>query len=274
MSGIIWLASYPKSGNTWLRAFLANAIAGGEEPVPFAEFRRFTTNEASGHWFIKRLGGEIRPEHMRRVAALRGEVQRDIADTGKPFRLVKTHNYLGTAFSHMQINLEVTAGAVYVVRNPLDIAISFANHNSSTIDEAIEVMAKPGTSSMMRSDRVFEWTADWSTHVASWTQRRHDRLCVLRYEDMLDQPFECFSRVVEFLGMTADEARIRRAVEASSFERLSAMERETGFDEKPAGAEAFFRAGRKEQWREVLTAEQQRRIIARHRRQMERFGYA
>ena len=273
MSGIIWLASYPKSGNTWLRAFLANLIADQDVPVPFTDYGRFATNEASGYWFRDRIGGDLRPEHMRAVAAMRTDVQRDIARTGKPLRFVKTHSYLGPAFGHLQINMDVTAGAIYIVRNPLDVAISFAHHNATAIDQAIDVMAKPGTSSMMRPDRVFEWTSDWSSHVESWTGRPHEQLCVLRYEDMLDRPMESFSKVAAFLKMGVEPSQINRAIEASSFEQLQKMERETGFDEKASGADAFFRVGRKNQWSEVLSKEQQRRIIARHKAQMKRFDY-
>jgi hypothetical protein len=273
LGSIVWLASYPKSGNTWLRAFLANVIADQDQPVPLAEFGRYTDNEASGHWFIDRLGGEIRREHMAAVAAMRTEVQRDIAGSGQSCCLVKTHSYFGNAFGHPQINADVTAAAVYVVRNPLDVAISFAKHNGTNIDTAIGVMAKPGTSSSMRADRVFEWTSDWSSHVSSWTGNQHEHLCVLRYEDMLDQPLAAFSKVVEFLKIDAGEKRVRRAIEASSFEQLRKMEDEFGFAERPVSAKAFFREGRKDQWQDVLTEEQRRRIIARHRTQMERFGY-
>lgn len=273
MGAIVWLASYPKSGNTWLRAFLVNLIADRREPVPFSEYRRYATNEAAAIWFEKHLGGEVRPGQLREVAALRPRVQREIAATGRPLRLVKTHNNLGQVFGHPQINAEVTAAAIYLVRNPLDVVISFAHHNGATIDETIAVMARRDTRSRMRPDRVFEWSGDWSSHVESWTGQPREHLCILRYEDLLDRPQEEFARVAEFLQIDADEDRIRRAVETSSFDRLQRMESETGFDEKPAGVERFFRAGRKDQWREVLTADQRRRITTRHRTQMARFGY-
>ena len=274
MGAIVWLASYPKSGNTWLRAFLTNLIANRDTPVPFEDYANFTSNEASAHWFATRLKGRFDRSQMPAVAAMRGEVQREIAATGNPYLLVKTHSYQGDAFGHPQINADVTAAAIYVVRNPLDVAISFANHNASEIDQAISIMAKPGTSSSMANGTVFEWTSDWSTHVASWTAQPNEHLCVVRYEDMIDQPLETFSRIAQFLRIEADEMRIRRAIDASSFDRLQEMEREGGFAEKPDGADVFFRAGRKDQWREVLTTEQVRRISARHRTQMQRFGYA
>ncbi len=205
---------------------------------------------------------------------MRAQIQQDIARTGKPLRLVKTHSYPGPAFGHLQINMDVTAGAIYIMCNPLDVAISFASHCGEAVDQTIEVMAKPGTSSMMRTDRVFEWTADWSSHVESWTARPHEQLCVLRYEDMPDKPMETFSRVTAFLKINLEPGQIEHAIEASSFNRLRQLEQENGFEEKPSGAEAFFRSGRKDQWREVLGKKQTKSITDRHREQMERFGYA
>jgi hypothetical protein len=96
---------------------------------------------------------------------------------------------------------------------------------------------------------------------------------VVRYEDMLADPIAEFTKVVAHLKIDADPARIAKAVGFSSFETLRTMERETGFDEKPAAAGAFFRAGRKDQWRSALTEGQVRRVVARHRAQMARFGY-
>lgn len=273
MGMIVWLASYPKSGNTWLRAFLANIIADSDTPVPFSEYWRYATNEASGHWYEPRLGGTIKARHLHQVAQLRLAVQQDIADAKTNHSLVKTHSLFGSAFGHPQINVGVTAAAIYVVRNPLDVAISFAKHNNTPIDAAITSMAQQSTRSTMRTDRVFEWIGDWSGHVASWTSGENPNVLVIRYEDMLDDPRHAFHRVVSFLKMQTSREQFDRALEFSSFDRLQKMEQETGFEEKPDGADAFFRVGRMDQWREVLTKEQVARVVARHREQMQRFNY-
>lgn len=274
MSGIVWLASYPKSGNTWVRAFLINLIADRAEPVPFTEYPRFITSEASGHWYAKRLEGELSEERLLDVARVRAQVHKDIAASSKNPLLVKTHTALGQIRGYHQINTGVTLGAVYIVRNPLDVAISLAHHVGGTVDEAIETLGQVKTRSSMRRDRVFEWTSDWSSHVRSWTVEESPHLHVVRYEDMIDDPQATFTALARFLKIDAEDERIDRAVSFADFHRLQAMEAESGFVEKAANADAFFRVGRKDQWRDVMSTEQQRRITARHREQMERFGYA
>lgn len=273
MGSIVWLASYPKSGNTWLRAFLANLLADADAPVPFDDYWRYASNEPSGHWYAPHLGGTIGQDDLMRVVQLRPQVQRQIAASAADSVLVKTHSRLGAVFGTPQINMEVTAGAIYLVRNPLDVAVSFADHLGDTIDRAIEVMAKPAMRSAMRVDRVFEWTSDWSGHVESWTANADPALLALRYEDMLADPLGAFTQVVAHLKIEADAATIERAVRLSSFRALKAQEEDGGFAEKSAEGSAFFRVGRAGQWREALSEGQVRRIVARHRTQMERFGY-
>jgi hypothetical protein len=96
---------------------------------------------------------------------------------------------------------------------------------------------------------------------------------VLRYEDMLDKPRKSFKRVAEFLGLKPTSERLERAIKFSSFKMLKAQEQREGFKERSSKAAAFFREGRKDQWREKLTPAQIRRIIADHHEQMARFGY-
>ena len=120
---------------------------------------------------------------------------------------------------------------------------------------------------------VLEVHRSWSTHVRSWTQHPSQQLLVVRYEDLLHKPRKYFKQVANFLGLKPSPARLERAIRNSSFRALKNMEQKSGFKERPKEAEAFFREGRSEQWREILTPEQVRRIIADHHEQMERFGY-
>jgi hypothetical protein len=270
MSGIMWLASYPKSGNTWLRAFLINLLADGQDPVAFSDYWHYISSEASGHWYSKKLGRELRAGDMKLISKLRPSVQRDIARSKNGQVFTKTHNSVCKAFGSDQVNMSVSTGAIYILRNPMDVAISFANHAGVSVDDAITTMAQPGTCSVMRSDRAFEFTSDWSSHVKSWMEAPFDQRRVIRYEDMIDSPIEVLGGVAKFLN---EPEKIEKAVRFSSFQALKKLEEQTGFDEKPKMAEAFFRQGSKDQWRDILSKEQQARICARHKEQMQQFGY-
>jgi hypothetical protein len=95
----------------------------------------------------------------------------------------------------------------------------------------------------------------------------------MRYEDMLDRPFEVFGGLARHLRLNADEAQIAEAIERSSFERLRKQEAQKGFAERYVPDQTFFREGRAGQWRTGLTAAQVDRIVADHGEQMQRFGY-
>jgi hypothetical protein len=120
---------------------------------------------------------------------------------------------------------------------------------------------------------VYEALSTWSIHVKSWTQRSHGKLLVVRYEDLLADPYGEFGKIARKLGITTEEARIRRAVEHASFKTLQQMERETGFIERSDFSEKFFRSGRSGAWKDALTPEQAKRIERDHCEQMVRFGY-
>ena len=270
MNGIIWIASYPKSGNTWMRAFLANLIVGGPEPLPLSRITGFVIGEALAGWY---RGAGVDPADNPAVARVRSFVQERLAKASERPIFLKTHNYLGEAHGHPLVNMASTQGAIYIVRNPLDVALSAQHHFDKSVDETIDLMARDDNITVASDHLVFEKLTDWSTHVKSWTQFENPQLAVLRYEDLLDSPEDTFGRVAQFLGLPVGQQQLRIAIENASFDALKKQEDADGFSEKPEHADKFFRVGRSGQWRDVLTDKQVGRIIERHYEQMKRFGY-
>jgi hypothetical protein len=171
------------------------------------------------------------------------------------------------------VTFEVTAGAIYVVRNPLDVAISYAHHLGASIEDAIGYMAKARAQVPASNNHVHELLGSWSEHVESWTAKPNAALHVVRYEDMLMKPQTAFGGIVRFLGLQVPRERLERAIARSSFRVLQEQERRHGFKEKGEKADRFFREGKSGKWRKILTAEQVERVISAHSQQMQRFGY-
>jgi hypothetical protein len=272
MGNILWLASYPKSGNTWLRAFLANLVANSREPVPLGELPRYCDDEARPELFSAVAGRPSSELDLAEIAALRLRVHASIAARANGTRLVKTHNYAGSFDGHPLHNMSVTAGAVYVVRNPLDVSISMAHHFGISLDEAIERLANEQVATANDELFVTQFLSSWSLHVKSWADLAGERV-VLRYEDLLAQPAKQFTKAARLLGLGQDRARIARAVQNSDFRRLASMERKHGFVEARDSTTRFFRQGKMNQWRDVLSREQVGKVVATQREQMARFGY-
>ena len=277
-SGIVWIASYPKSGNTWARAFLHNLVKltmGERDEQDINEMARFSTWDIDLVSYAHHLG--FTPDnalHRDEIAATRHVVQQEVADAAEGMIFVKTHNGLVMDRGHSTINFSVTAGAVYIVRNPLDVAISFAHHAGRPVDQTIHYMSLENAETEGNDIAVYEVHGSWSQHVHSWTRTPNRALHIMRYEDMLAEPKETFAALARHLLIDFTPRQLRKAIEHSSFARLRAQERERGFRERPkVSDQSFFREGRAGQWKEVLTRAQVERIVQDHGEQMQRFRY-
>lgn len=273
MGNIVWLASYPKSGNTWIRAFLANLIANRSEPVPLDELSRYCDDEARPELFGEVAGRPSTELTAEEIIALRPRVHALIAASARGTRFVKSHNFAGTLDGHPLHNSDVTAGAIYVVRNPLDVAVSMTHHFGITLDEAIDRLGNEAVATANEAMFVTQFLGSWSLHVKGWADLESERILVLRYEDLLAKPGKHFAKVARLVGLGQDRARIERAVKHAGFGTLSSLEKKHGFVEASDKASRFFRAGRMNQWREAMSREQIQCIVDAHREQMARFGY-
>jgi hypothetical protein len=272
MGHIVWLASYPKSGNTWLRAFL-RALIDPDHRLDINRLGELFPYDVAAHYY-QRLDPRPCTAYTRaEILKMRPQVQRMIAES-HPRVLVKTHSALVTEGGHPAIDPEVTAGAVYLVRNPLDVAVSFSFHAGEGIDHAIDKMNMPRALAQSTETAVSEHMGSWSENVESWTRRSDGSVHVARYEDMIESPRKAFTGIASFLRLARERSRLEQALRQSSFRVLREQEKRGGFVEKPnTSAEPFFRSGKTGQWRRVLTRQQVDRLVNAHHRQMERFGY-
>jgi hypothetical protein len=275
MGNIVWLASYPKSGNTWLRAFIYNLIEDPPRPGRISDLPSWFEEESKPRWYEPHAEGKALADlSFDEALALRPLVHEDIAASrARGTIFVKTHNMFGQHNGQPLHNISVMAGAIYIVRNPLDVVLSVADHFGLSVDEAIEFMANENTGTPTNEENVAGYMGSWSTHVASWTAQAHPSIVVIRYEDMQDKALKAFGSVARLLGMDRERQKIRKAIQFSSFRVLKKQELAGGFVERSPNSQHFFRKGRKNQWAEDLSDEQIARIVERHREQMERFGY-
>jgi hypothetical protein len=271
---ILWLASYPRSGNTWLRAFLHNLFRNSSEPYDINRLRDLTLIDGEARWyrmFDPRPATELTKEE---VAALRPNVHKAMTDAHPDTVFVKTHNALVEDRGTAMITLEHTIGAIYVVRNPLDVALSYSHHYGLSLEDVVAAMNRPRNESIGNQENfVYELHCSWSEHVRSWTVMPNQALHVVRYEDMARAPLQTFSGVARFLGLQTTPARIAGAIERSSFAVLQQQELRHGFRERSKKSAQFFRAGEVGQGQRFLATGLIEELCAAHREAMIRFGY-
>jgi hypothetical protein len=273
MAGIIWLASYPKSGNTWVRAFLHNLFINTDKPARLDELAQFVRLDPDSLAYESLARRRVKDMSLEEIAALRPKVHQALTRISSDSMFVKTHNFLGEAGGVPLITMECTVGAVYVVRNPLDVVLSMTRHYGKAIDEMIDALNDPKFRTASPEHPIAAVHNSWSTHVRSWTQNPSTALHVLRYEDMAEKPIKTFAALAKFLSLKPPRERLKKAIRFSSFNVLSKQEEAQGFGERSPFSERFFAVGRAGQWRKSLTPAQVDKIVTAHHEQMERFGY-
>ena len=276
----VWLASYLKSGNTWTRLLLANFLADAEQAVDINRIDRALPGiyPCDRDWFDRAAGlpssdcadDEVEP---LRPAALRAHA----AETTGGRQFCRVHEALhDTAAGEPLFPADVSAGAVYLVRNPLDVAVSWAFHVGR--EDFSEIVRRMNDRRYVMGGgcepQLRQRLLDWSGHVESWRSAPFPVL-VVRYEDLLADTAGQLGRMTRFLGLDGaeDGRRLRRAAAAADFTRLQEQEARDGFIERDRRCRRFFRSGRSGDWRRHLSAAQARRVTRRHGAVMRTCGY-
>lgn len=279
MSGIVWLASYPKSGNTWLRLLLTNYLCDADEPADINS--SFVGAAASArHRFDEWAGVDAAVLPPDVVDRLRPEVYRCMARDADKMLFMKVHDRWTRVGSGVPMfPADVTLGVVYIIRNPLDLAASCAHHWGVPIADAVGTLcdgsAVATDVSRAAPDQLRQYFGSWSEHVSSWLDDSGLPLHVVRYEDLSADPCGAFDAVVKFCGLDYDEGKVAKAVRFASFGELRRQEAAAGFAERSSAAPgAFFRRGEAGSWHHELSASLAERLVAAHRATMDRFGYA
>lgn len=278
MSGYFWLASYPKSGNTWLRLALWSLERDGA-PVDFSAFLNFAPIAANRETFDAVLGIESSDLSPAEIASLRPRVYEAQAAMVTAPLFAKVHDaWTLTPAGEPLFPPSATLGAIYLVRDPRDVAVSYAHHAGLSVDHQIACMEDPDLVIAVQRhrarDQLPQRLLDWSSHVESWLEAPGRPPLLMRYEDMLADPVSALDRVTGYMGRPASRDVLERCAAATRFSALRAAEERDGFRERLAeSSNFFFRRGVSGGWRDTLTAEQAARIERAHGRVMARLGY-
>ncbi len=276
MNRLSWLASYPKSGNSWMRILLALYRDPGlaEQPLTAFDDADLATSAAV---FDELTGISSSDLDTAQLIGRRPAFHRLLAHEVPYGHVLKTHDCARLPDGRALFDAESSARAIYLVRNPLDVAVSYASHLAKPIDEVIEVLANPDARLDRRHDQagggLEQYPAGWSDHVRSWTEWDAFDVLVLRYEDLVADTEGTFTRALAFLGLEPDAGRIADATRRASFEVLRRKESESGFSIATQSGAPFFRSGRVGDWVSRLSRAQVDAIVERHRPLMARFGY-
>ncbi len=276
---IIWIASYPKSGNTYIRSFLSAYYFSKDgtfnfdllkniKQFPNTEF--FDTNikdldEASSNWAY---------------------AQKKIKDQNK-IKFLKTHSCLGAYKGKPFTTIDYSLGGIYIVRDPRNVISSVMNHFSLSVDEAYEFMTDihRGTKSKIENDySTYSYLSTWANHYKSWANSKNFRKIVIKYEDLETDKYETFRDIIVFTNTLlnnsdgVDKIKLERAIETTNFNVLKNKEKNEGFEEALYSEDSgekkiFFNKGFNNRWKKILRDDIRKKLEDIFENEMEDIGY-
>jgi hypothetical protein len=273
MRRIHWIASYPKSGNTWVRA-IVECIVHPERPLDINALGRTAPSFARlTQKYVERNGIGVPASAPGEVRRWWTPVQREICEAADDEIFLKTHNVAAKFDSGPFPDPASSAGAIYILRDPRDVALSYAHHYKYTLGLAVVALCTSSAFNIKQEQPgLTELLMSWGEHVQGWTSLKACPLLVLRYEDLLADPAAAVRQIGEFLDKPLFPDQAAAIAAATSFDQLQGQEKTHGFNES-VRRDGFFRAGTAGQWRDHADPSVFQPLLDKNARMMRKHGY-
>ena len=267
---IIWIASYPKSGNTWVRLFLTTYFLLSKRDITIPQFAK-PEDLMDLNIDFKNFG-----EIIKNWIPLQQKI-----NLNSKINFLKTHNALCKINNFKFTDKDNTLGAIYLVRDPRDIILSYANHLGQTHDQILEgMLLSSNCESFFFQKKKFKKTllGSWSDNINSWKSFKERKFVFIRYEDLINDPLKYFRKILNYLindcgvEIEFNEKILQESIDKNSFEKLRKNESLNGFKEASKHG-VFFRKGIAGDWKKNLDKKIIKQIEGKFYKEMKEFGY-
>ena len=275
---IIWLASYPKSGNTWVRFFLKSYLSSADKNLTLSP--GIDDNFYIRNFPNAKLCDEMKIDYLNFHNIVKNWIpMQDFINLNNKTNFLKTHNAMCTINNYPFTNSINTLGAIYIVRDPRDIVASYADHFRVNHKEMVENMFSSEHGEAPTKDGKSYYLSimgTWSDHYNSWKNYVGRKIIIIKYEDLISKTYITFSKIVKYLNdinqITFDEKKIKFSIKQTNFQNLRKLEEKEGFIEKGRG-NFFFRKGKIGSWKEELSNDLVKIIEKKFKKEMLELGY-
>jgi len=281
---IIWLASYPKSGNTYLRAFLSAYYFSKNGEFDFSQISNI--DQFPHEKFFKEKVNSI-AEASKQWVPMQKEINKD-----RRIRFFKTHSFLGNYRGNQFTTPETTLGAIYIVRDPRNVLTSLKNHYSFDDDEALKMITDKTRSLMSNngSHASLTYISSWAENYLSWFKNNQFRRIFVKYEDLLNNKYETFRDIIVFTNTLmnnvegVNKSKLQKAIETTNFNVLKKKEISETFDGSESSFKnwrnfhsenknLFFNLGPENNWKKILKTEISNKIVNSFEKEMKELNY-
>ena len=277
---IIWIASYPKCGNTWIRSLLSAYYFSKDGEFEFSLLKNIK-QFPSIDFFQKNI------DSVEEASANWIPIQKRIKETNKVYFL-KTHNVFGSYKGNSFTSPEYTLGAINIVRDPRNVITSLMNHFSIKEEEALKLISNVNRNLRDRNDKnnyaTYSFISSWNNNYNSWKFTKNINKILIKYEDLEDDIEKSFTRIIEFTNKIMrkenkiDIKKLKRSIETTSFDLLKKKEEKEGFDEAIYSSDdgknkSFFNLGKKNDYKKLLKKKTVQSIEDIFKKEMKELGY-
>ena len=272
----IWLASYPKSGNTFLRSLLSSYFFTNDGIFNFEVLN--TIKQFPHYSLFKKIGVNLSDEKQVLENYVKAQ---ELFNTKESLQFVKTHSSLMSGFT----NYKNTLGAIYIVRDPRNVVISAANHFNTTIEDSVSRLFNytnlGGDINDRKSvNRIITHLTTWSMHYNSWkVLKKRERYLLIKYEDLTKNTEQVFIKILDFIHQKyiLDKLKIKNILKTTSFSYVQKLEKEKNFPEKAKHAgndeKTFFKYGPNSNNKKILDKILKEKIESQLKDDMTELGY-
>ncbi|MDA9598432.1 sulfotransferase domain-containing protein [Candidatus Pelagibacter sp.] len=273
---IIWLASYPKSGNTFVRTLLSAYFFSNDGFFDF-KYLKSIKQFPSKKLFVK-IGITSNNENE----ILKNYIPaQEYINKKAPLILLKTHSSLFDIDETKFTNLDNSLGVIYVVRDPRNIVTSFSNHFNLSLNDSAGRMISDTVLGESTDKKIITYILSWKKHYESWKLfEKEQKYLLVKYEDLIKNPKEILIKMLTFIfkmsnnNSNIDLRKVDNVISSTAFEKLKKMEKNYGFVEKPKNMKSnFFKLGNKNKWQNILDKDIEKIITNEFIKEMRELEY-
>ena len=284
---IIWLASYPKSGNTFLRSLLTSYLL--TEDGKFDEKKLKEINQFPNLSLFKNIGIDTSDDLEIVKNYIKAQEKINSLDANK-IRFIKTHSSLNDINGYKFTDLKNTLGVIYVVRDPRSVVRSYANHNQLSLEDATNRLLEFGATiggikgSDFGSNQIVTHMGSWSSNYNTWKEfKKINSYLLVKYEDLVMDTKNTFLQVLNFIyklgnsKLEINNSKLKNTIETTTFESMQKLEKQKGFTESVIDDNGknikFFKYGYKKNEKNILPQELKKKIETELNVEMNELGY-